>query len=214
MRVPQLITASLVFLFASQFAAAEAPASPSYSADYVMETAEGAISGHLNVAPGKERRQDVIEGTTMVTIRRDDLNKLWMLMPSERMYMEIKPGQPGMGSRAPSPDEYETEMTTVGPEEVNGVATIKSKVIMTGADGSKMGGFWWTTPDGVLVKMDVIGLVDGDKMRMKRELTNIEIGPQADELFEIPSDYTSMGGMGMGMGMMGMPTDDAGQGVQ
>jgi membrane protease subunit (stomatin/prohibitin family) len=41
-------------------------------------------------------------------------------------------------------------------------------------------------------------------MRMKRELTNIQIGPQDDALFEIPEGYNSMM-MGMGAGMLGIP---------
>lgn len=176
-----------------------------YSADYVMETAEGAMRGRLNGAPGLERREDLVEGTTMVSIRRDDKKVLWMLMPTERMYMEMKFGQmEGGKSRTPSPEEYKTEMTTEGREEVNGVMTTKSKVIMTGADGSKMGGFWWTTDDGLLVKMDVISVAKGEKIRMKRELSNVKIGPQPKDLFEIPAGYQTMG-MGSAGGMLGLP---------
>lgn len=176
-----------------------------YSADYIMETAEGAIRGRLNGAPGLERREDLVEGNTMVSIRRDDKKVLWMLMPQERMYMEMKLGQmEGAKSRTPSPEEYKTEFTEVGREEVNGMMTTKSKVIMTGADGSKMGGFWWTTDDGLLVKMDVLSIAKGEKIRMKRELSNVKIGPQPRDLFEIPAGYQSMS-MGLAGGMLGLP---------
>jgi hypothetical protein len=205
--------ASLLFAVATLPAGAEAPTAPqiAYSADFTMETADGAFSGKLNAAPGKERREDFVTGgESMISIRRDDLGKTWILMPSERMYMEIgamgmgSGDEGGAGSRAASPEEYETQMTDEGREEVNGLMTNKSKVIMTGKDGSKMGGFWWTTDDGILVKMDVLALAEGEKMRMKRELTNIQIGPQDDALFEIPEGYNSMM-MGMGAGMLGIP---------
>jgi hypothetical protein len=189
--------------------AEEVPASDAeYSADFIMETAEGASNGRLNVAPGKERREDLLQdGDTMVSIRRDDLRRMWMLMPAERMYMEIsmdQPAPPGT-KRPPSPEEYETKMTREGSEELNGLVTTKYKVIMTGKDGSKMGGFWWMSDEGVLVKMDVISVIKGEKTRMKRELTNIQVGPQSPDLFEIPAGYTSMS-MGLASGMLGLPS--------
>jgi hypothetical protein len=197
----RLMTSATVLCLAAWASPATAQTSQAeYSADYVMETAEGAITGRLNVAPGKERRETVMGGMTTVNIRRDDLQKMWLLMPSERMYMEMNPGQPSMmGPSPPDPGDYQTEMTTVGPEELNGVSTIKSKVIMTGSDGSRMGGFWWTTAEGVVVKMDVIGIDGNTRMRMNRELSNIEMGTQDPALFEIPSDYSPMPGMGMGI---------------
>jgi hypothetical protein len=169
-----------------------------------METAEGATRGHVNAAPGKERREDVNDGTTMVTIRREDKNAMWMLMPAERMYMQMKIGQPGADSRARGPEDYQTQMTKEGREQVNGLMTNKMKVLMTGADGGKMGGFWWTTDEGIVVKMDVISSDKGAKVRMKRELTNIKVGAQPDDLFEIPAGYTSMAG-GIAGGLLGAP---------
>lgn len=205
-----LATVALLTLGAVPSAPAQdVPASNAeYSADYIMETAEGAASGRLNVAPGKERREDLLEdGSTMISIRRDDLRRMWMLMPSERMYMELSMDQPAPPGtrRPPSPEEYETRMTVEGREELNGLMTTKSKVIMTGKDGSKMGGFWWISDEGVLVKMDVISVEKGEKLRMKRELRNIEVGRQSPDLFEIPAGYTSMS-MGLASGMMGLPS--------
>jgi hypothetical protein len=159
------------------------------------------------VVPGKERREDFIEGgETMISIRRDDLGKTWILLPSEQMYMELNAGAPQgeTNSRAPGPEDYDTQMSEAGREEINGLMTNKSKVIMTGKDGSKMGGFWWTTDDGILVKMDVIAIDEGDRMRMKRELSNIVVEPQDDALFEIPEGYNSLM-MGIGAGMLGIP---------
>ena len=200
---------SLLLLISALPARAEGPpaAQVSYSADYIMETAEVAIRGKMHVVPGKERREDFIEGgETMISIRRDDLGKTWILLPSEQMYMEVDAGAPqdGTNSRAPGPEDYDTQMSEAGREEVNGLMTNKSKVIMTGKDGSKMGGFWRTTDDGILVNMEVIAIEEGEKLRMKRELSNIVVEPQDDALFEIPEGYNSLM-MGIGAGMLGIP---------
>lgn len=204
------IPAALLLTIAAAAPAAAEESRVSYSADYVMETAEGAARGKLFVVPGKERREDVsAEGVSMVTIRRDDLKKMWMLMPAERMYMEMNAGEPDPSGKAASdPGDYEVEMTVVGPERLAGLDTVKQKVVMTGKDGTRMGGFWWTTADGIPVKMDMLAKEAGSKVRMKRELSNIAIGPQAADLFEIPEGYNSMAaamGLGAAKGALGIP---------
>lgn len=207
----------LALLAPSATLAQQAPggAEVSYSADYTMETAEGAMSGKLNVAPGKERREDFTpDGETMISIRRDDLGKLWMLMPSERMYMEMDLGAAADEESSVSrPEDFQTQLTEEGQESVNGVMTTKSKVVMTDADGSKMGGYWWMSADGILVKMDVIALTEGEKTRLKRELNNVVVGPQDAALFEIPKGYSPMM-MGMGAQMLGLPGAEVGEGEE
>lgn len=209
MRSLLMVPAALIGTAWLQTAAAQGETTVAYSADYVLETAEGAMRGRIYATPGMERREDLTpDGGTMVSIRREDKDLLWMLIPAERMYMEIKTGEMAAGSeRTPSPEEYQTEMTTEGREEVGGVMTTKSKVIMTAADGSKMGGFWWTTDEGVLIKMDVLSVAAGEKIRMKRELTNVQLGSQPADLFEIPAGYVSMsaaiGGSLLGLGSRG-----------
>lgn len=187
--------------------AAEAPKEPSveYSADSSMEMEQGAMKGHVNHAAGKERREMEQGGQKMVTIMRNDKKVVWMLMPEQKMYMEspIDGGKPQPGNMS----DYKIEQTVVGPETVNGVKTTKGKVVMTDSKGTKMGGFMWTTSDGIVVKTDVLAMEKGNKMRMKMDLTNLKVGHQDPALFEIPAGYApmSMGGMFGGMmgGMMG-----------
>lgn len=188
------------------------PLSVEYSADYVFETAEMAQAGKVYAAPGKERREGSAEGMTTVTIRRDDLGKFYMLMPSERMYMEFSAGESDpSGARADDPGDYAVDMTELGPEELEGMRTVKYKVVMTDKDGSKMGGFWWITADGIPVKMDMLAIEEGSKVRLKQALSNIVIGPQPADLFEVPPGYSGLGmslGKGLVGGMLGMPADD------
>ncbi len=200
-----VVLLALVTCFQLPAANAEEASAP-YSADYTLETADVAIQGRVYVAPGMERREMVMEGMTMVNIRREDLRKLWMLMTDEQMYMEMS-----MGTKNPNqtmsdnPADYTVEMTEVGPETLDGLETIKHKVVMTSQDGSKMGGFWWKTADGITVKIDMLAIEEGSKMRFKQVLSNIVVGPPDPSLFEIPPGYMNMS-MGFGQLSSALPT--------
>jgi len=181
-------------------AQAAKPAQPQveYSADTSMETAEISMKGHVNYTPTRERREMVTDGGDKMTmIVRHDKKVAWMLTPSEKMYMEMSLDQASNQARDDT-SKYKIEQTVIGPETVNGVNTIKSKIIMTGPKGEKMGGFMWVTKENIVVKMDAIAVDKKDKKRFKTELTDLKIGKQDSALFEIPPDYSKMS--------MGMPS--------
>jgi len=169
-----------------------------YSADSAMETAEVSMKGHVNYAPMRERREMVTDGgDKMIMITRLDKKVAWTLMPSEKMYMEMDLAQASAQAKDDT-SKYKIEQTVVGPESLNGVNTTKSKIIMTGPKGEKMGGFMWTTKDNIVVKMDAIAIEKNDKHRFKTELTDLKVGKQDPALFEIPQGYSKMS--------MGMPS--------
>lgn len=211
LRIIGQATALAIVISVGSFVSPSAQAQPDsapYSADFTMETAEMAQTGRIYTSAGKERRESVMEGMTMINIRREDLGKVWILMPAEQMYMEIDVGQQDASEMAATnPADYDVQMTEVGPEVLEGVETIKQKVIMTGADGSKMGGFWWMTSDGIPIKMDMLAIEDGDKMRFKQQLTNLVPGEPDPSLFEVPQGYQNMSAA-FGMSIPGMPTDE------
>ncbi|MCC6301437.1 MAG: hypothetical protein IT489_01390 [Gammaproteobacteria bacterium] len=204
--------AALAAMAVSGGALAWNPPAVDYSADETMETAEFSIEGQVYASQGKERRETLMEGMRQIMILRPDKKLIWTLMPDQRMYIEVKPGTDKAGSGADPGDlsGYEIEQTTLGEEEVNGVMTTKSKIVMTGKTGAKMGGFWWTSKDGIVVKMDVLAMDKGDKTRIKKELRNLRVGPQDPALFEIPAGYARMDMMNMLMG--GGGGEDAGAG--
>ena len=192
-----LMVAAMVIAGAAQ-AAKPTPPQVEYSADSTMETAEVSMNGHVNYSPTRERRDMVMDGgDKMIMITRHDKKVAWTLMPSEKMYMEMSLDQASAQSKDDT-SKYKIEQTVVGPETVNGVNTTKSKIIMTGPKGEKMGGFMWTTRENIVVKMDAIAIDKKDKLRFKTELTNLKVGKQDPALFEIPSGYTKMS--------MGMPS--------
>ena len=203
-----LVLASALLLPAMSVAAPPPEPKVEYSADSTME-AEGGMTMKSRVyhAPGKQRMEMGGAGGN-VTIMRMDKKVIWILMGD--MYMEnaMKPGDSN------DPHDMDIQQTAVGEETVNGIKTTKSKVIATKKDGSKFGGFFWTTKDGITVKMDLLSKEGDKKMRMSQELTNLKVGKQDPKLFEIPPGYTkndmgaAMGGMGKGKGKGGQPNVD------
>ncbi len=180
-------------------AASPTPPQVEYSADTVIETAEVSMKGRVHYTPTRERREMVMGagGEKMLMITRQDKKVAWTLMPSEKMYMETSISQTKEAKDDLS--SYKIEQTVIGPETVNGVNTTKSKIIMTGPKGEKMGGFMWTTKENIMVKLDAIAVDKQQKHRYKTELTNLKIGKQDPKLFEVPAGYEKMSIPGMFM---------------
>lgn len=189
-----LVLASLLLAPVMSLAAPPPEPRVEYSADSTMETEGGmTMKSRVYSAPGKQRiEMGGADGN--VTIMRRDKKVMWQLMGD--MYMEMPMSQ------SQDPLDMDIQQTAVGDETVNGVKTTKYKIIATKKDGSKFGGFFWTTKDGITVKMDLLSKEGDKKMRMSQELTNLKIGKQDPKLFEIPPGYTKndmgalMGGMG------------------
>ncbi|MDH4187522.1 MAG: DUF4412 domain-containing protein, partial [Nitrospira sp.] len=169
-----------------------------YSADSTMETEGGmTMKSRVYHSSGKQR-MEMGGADGSVTIIRNDKKVMWQLIGN--MYMEM----PIDRSDSSDLSSMDVEQTVVGEETVNGIKTTKSKVIATKKDGSKFGGFFWTTKDGITVKMDLLSKEGDQKMRMMSELTNLKIEKQDPKLFEIPAGYTK-NDMGALMGQGGAP---------
>jgi hypothetical protein len=199
-----LVVVGALLLAAGTVTAAEEKLNVEYSADQVIEAEDGAIKSRIFYTPTKERREMNQGGQNMIMITRHDKKVAWTVMPEEQMYMEM-----GMKPSADKTDlsAYKIEQTSVGQEMLNGVNMNKSKIIMTHSSGSKMGGFMWMTKEGIMAKIDAISVEKGSKDRFKMEQTNIKVGKQPADLFELPRgvEKMDMGGMGMDMmkGMIG-----------
>jgi len=169
-----------------------------YSADRVIESEAGTFTGKVFASKDKERTEITMRGMQSVTIVRRDKQLGWTLMPSHRMYsqMDLAKAQQQSGS-APS-DQVTIE--AVGSDAIEGHATTKYKLLMK--DGSA-GGFIWITDDGIAIKMDMLSKEGGKKTRMTVTLTNLKVGPQDAQLFELPSGYAAMPSMGNLSGSFG-----------
>lgn len=175
-----------------------------YSATRTMQTEMMDMTSKVFVTPDKERNEMEMMGMKNISIMRRDKKLTWMLMPMQHTYME-HPFGAAADKQHENPDDYNYELTKVGEETMNGFPCEKSKLIVTKPDGTKMGGFIWTSvKERIPVKMDALAKMEGKTMRFKLELSDIKIGPQPADLFEIPEGYTKMTGFpGMGGGMPG-----------
>jgi hypothetical protein len=95
----------------------------------------------------------------------------------------------------------QVDITEVGKETLDGHATTKYKLLMK--DGSA-GGFIWITGEGIPVKMDMLSKSGGEKTRVTMTLSNLKVGAQDPQLFEVPADYSAMPSFGFGGGKPGM----------
>jgi hypothetical protein len=167
----------------------------SFSADATLETAEMTVKTRIHYKPGRVRDEMNVGGQKMITIRRFDLGKVWMII-GRGMYMESAVDQ----DSKQAPDFKLISREILGPETVNGMETTKYKSVYETADG-KFGGFTWYTKDNIAVKGFLVHQSKGEKQRVKFEITNLERTEQADSLFEIPKGYQKLD---MG-GFPGMP---------
>lgn len=181
-----------------------------YSADSTMQNEEGTIQQHVYATPTKERKEMLTgAGDGGIQIFRYDTKVMWILMPSENMYMEYAMGQKAQGQGSDT-SQWTYEDTVMGEETLNGVRVTKYKTIATSTDGKKYGGFSWRTREGINVKQDLLYKEGNEKKRMLTELSNLKIGRQDPKLFEIPEGFQKfdmagmMGGMGGMMGRQGM----------
>ena len=169
-----------------------------YSADSTMETEGGmTMKSRIHHSLNKDR-MEMGGADGMVSIIRKDKKVVWQLMGD--MYMEM----PMDASNASGMEAFDiVEQSEVGQETINGIKTTKSKIVAVKKNGSgKFGGFFWTTKEGITVKMDMLSKEGDKKMRMTSELTNLKIEKQDPALFEIPAGYTKND---MGAMMGGMP---------
>ena len=161
-----------------------------YSANRVIESEAGTFTGKVYAAKDKERTEIALRGMESVTIVRRDKRLGWLLMPSHRLYSQLDLARAQQQSGSPADD---VSVEEIGLDTVEGHATTKYKLLMK--DGSA-GGFIWITGEGIAIKMDMLTKEGGKKSRMTMTLTNLKVGPQDAQLFELPRGYNSMPSVG------------------
>lgn len=156
-----------------------------YSATRVMKAGGHEISGPLYYDSGKERFEMTMEGAQQIMIRREDRQRLYMIMPQMAMGMEMRLDNP---QAMPSPGDYAAlEPEAVGREAVNGEEATKYRVVAKDA-GQSYTVFVWASDDGIPLRIE--GETTEGKFLM--ELTNLERGAQPAELFEVPAGVQLM----------------------
>jgi hypothetical protein len=152
------------------------------------------------------------EGQHSVIIMNGDRGVMWIVMPSQRMYMESPiDGQPFDGANVEIPDPDTWAMERVGRESVNGIPATKYFVSSDNGQTDRMKGHMWVSDEGIPLRTDLMAGTD----RIQMELRDLVVGPQPAALFEPPAGFqrldlgTGMGGAGLFEGLTGMPGVDA-----
>ncbi len=160
-------------------------AAQGFSADIVTAHGQQTMQGKIFVSGEKMR----FETAGMATITRMDKKIVWLLMPSEKMYMEqtFRPE-----NIVPSTETFagEIERTLLGTEAVGGVAADKYRITVQD-DGRRHTVLQWLAKDSMLpVKT---AAEDGSWWQ---EYRNIKVGEPDASLFELPEGYKKFS-MGM-----------------
>ena len=192
----------VLFLCAACFAYAQvmAGATP-FSADMSMNLKDGKnMNGKVYVGGGKMRQEFNTEGHEVIQIMDLQRKVTDMLMPQQKMYMEMAYGQMMQQHRGPkmpdlksfdpnNPCAQSEEMTCekVGTETVNGRAT--DKWIFKNKKTGDSQTLWIDKKIMYAIKMQ--------SKDMEMNLTNVKEGMPDASLFQIPAGYRKfdMGGM-------------------
>jgi hypothetical protein len=158
------------------------------------------------------RMEQYYEGEHSVIIMNGERGVMWIVMPSQRMYMESPiDGQPFDGANVEIPDPDSWAMERVGRESVNGIPATKYFVSSDNGQTDRMKGHMWVSDDGIPLRTDMMAGTD----RIQMELRDLVVGPQPAALFEPPAGFQrldlgmGMGGKGLLEGLTGMPGTDA-----
>ena len=157
-------------------------AAQGFSADVVTYYGQETMKGKIFATYNKMR----LESGGTISITRQDKKLVWLLMPTEKMYMEqsirLQNLIPGTDLSAD-----EMERTLLGSEMVNSYQTQKYRVTLK-IDRQKQTVLEWLAADsGLPVKM---ATEDG---KWVQEYRNVVTGDPDPGLFEIPANYTKFG---------------------
>ena len=162
-----------------------------FSADITVKAKMG---GRIHVTKGRifsskngNNRMEMLPHS--ITIMRMDKNLIWLMMPTQKKYMEhsLKAENAFYGG-GQVPGEISREM--VGEEVIDGQQTKKYKIKYTaetprGKKDDIM--YQWIAVDtGIPIKMSLAG------GGISYEYKNVELGSQPADIFELPAGYTKL----------------------
>jgi hypothetical protein len=165
----------------------------SFSADQLETTGKRTTTGKVygNDKAFRVESQDN-KGKHSITILRLDRKAVWVLMPDQKMYMDMGGIGIAASQLATSAEGAKVERESLGAEQVGAYHCDKYRV-QTTYEGHVYKSFEWDAKElgGFPVKQQ------GEKGEWSKEYQNVHLGPQDASLFEIPEGYKKMdlGGM-------------------
>ncbi len=157
-----------------------------FAADMVSRTGKETVNARICVAQDKVR----MEMPGSIVIVRRDKNVSWVVMPTEKMYME-HPVDMSSSPKVAKNFDGEIERVAMGTEAVDGQPAEKFKVTYP-EKGKNVSVYQWLRGGQIPVKVEA---VDGT---WGMEYKNLKTGPQPADLFEVPAGYEKFGMPGLG----------------
>jgi len=152
-----------------------------FSADQILSGPAGEQKGRIYCQKDRWRVDLSHEGRPMIQVFRLDKKVVWMLIPEDKVYMEMPlfPDQVPWAEKIPG----EVGRKSLGEEAIHGHPANKYQVKVWNGETASEFYLWVSKKLQVPVKTATL---DG---RFGSELRNIKVGPQSIDLFEIPSDF-------------------------
>ncbi len=175
-----------------------------FSADMKLTGKGVSSTGKLFSSGDKVRMEMTAMGRSSITIADNVKKMAWVLMPDQKMYMEMStenaqkkgPGYRNYNPANPCEGLANTTCQKVGTETVNG--ELCDKWVFTSKGNGPNLTTWISKANGIPIKSVT---ADGATM----ELSNIKFGAQSASLFEVPAGYQkfdigNVGNMMKGLG--------------
>lgn len=159
------------------------------------------MTDKFSYAGGKVRSETESSMAMMgkrITISRPDIGKEWALNPKEKSYTETAYDPRDSRAAIDFGDDVEVLIhETLGTETKLGRTVTKRKVIVKNGEGVKEGGFYWIDSDNIMLEYAFVFVREGEKQKIHYVVTDLNVGSQPDDLFDLPSGYKKGGAMGM-----------------
>jgi hypothetical protein len=133
------------------------------------------------------RREMKAFGTRFVTIVDRTRDRTVMLFPDLKRYA-VRPLDPDANDTVKKLARN-ADIERVGPDTVNGRATVKYKLQGRSPRGRNFNGYLWLTAENIMVRMKGKTVANGKTRHLTIEMRDLRVGAVDPSLFEIPSDY-------------------------
>jgi hypothetical protein len=150
-----------------------------FSAKMMVKDGAKVMPGRIYVQDGMMRQEFIDERGQTITMVRPDKKVIWVIIPQERVYMEmpLKTCLPGQFIQIPP---QAVARHPVGHERLEGYNTEKIQVSVPGAAGVEIQTFWVAKKLGLPIKMEC------RTRHFSLEYQSIKEGKVPERLFNLP----------------------------
>jgi hypothetical protein len=153
-----------------------------YAGEFRLMVGHQTFEGTVAHSPGRERRDFFVDGKPQALILRRDIGRAFVIWPQRRWYIEADLHT--AAKLAGGIDEAMIDRRKVGAEIVNG-----EHCSVWLLSGKSFQGRACVTSDGILVKADGTGSINGHDTPISTQLSQISRDPVDQSSFQPPSDY-------------------------